>query len=145
MTDQEFTDLCQTLAASLPVPDSGAMSEPGEFFVDGYRFGLFFDPERDRMDCYLDLGFIDEGKRLEVFGRLLELNLEVDGLHGEAIGFDGDTGHLVLRSAIRTEFGCEADQLRQLFAEYAEFADDLTATLLSRREKTATQFVGGIA
>ncbi len=145
MNEQEFRDLCHSLAAALQVPEPESLDETGEFLVNGYRVGLFLDQESERIDCYLDLGFIDEGRRPEVFGRLLELNLEVDGLHGEALGFDRETGHLLLRSGIRTESGCEPQFLGQLLMAYAEFAAGVKETLLDVTDRSAGRVITGLA
>lgn len=145
MNEQEFRGLCHSLAAELQVPEPESLEEVGEFMVNDYRVGLFFDQDSERIDCYLDLGFIDEVRRPIVFGRLLEINLEVDGIHGEALGFDTETGHLLLRSGIRTEFGCEPERLGQLLKEYAEFAAGLKETLLDVTDRSDGRVITGLA
>ncbi len=129
MKEQDFVGLCHSLCLEFDLANKEPADVPQEFLINGYRLGLYLDSEVELIDCYMDLGFIEEDRRFEVFGRILEINLEMTGLHGESLGFDAETGHLVLRSAIRTELGCDADSMGQLLKGYTEFADSLKTML----------------
>lgn len=145
MTEQEFSELCHALALELQVPEPESLEEEGEFMVNGYQVGVFLDKENDLIDCYVDLGFIDDGKRPELFGRLLELNLQMNGAHGESLGFDSESGHLLMRAAIRTGHGIKVEKISRLINEYTTFADDLNGLLLEAPTTASAGMLGDMA
>lgn len=145
MTEQEFSDWCHALAVELQVPEPESLEEQGEFMVNGYQVGVFLDHENDLIDCYVDLGFIDDGRRAEIFASLLELNLQLNGAHGESLGFESDSGHLLMRAAIRANLGIEVEEMSRLINEYTAFADDLHGSLLAAPTKASASMLGGMA
>lgn len=145
MTEQEFSDLCRAIAVELQLPESESPEECGEFTVNGYRVGVFLDQESDLIDCYVDLGLVDEVRKNEIFGRLLELNLQINGVHGESLGFDSETGHLLMRAGMRTQFGIRAEEISGLIHEYTAFADELNGSMLAAVTSTNAGMLGGRA
>lgn len=145
MTEQEFSDLCHALAVELQLPEPESLEEQGEFTVNGYQVGVFLDQESDLIDCYVDLGVIDDGRRAEIFGRLLELNLQLNGMHGESLGYDSESGHLLMRAAIPVRLGIEVGEISRLINEYTSFADDLSGSLLAAPTNASASMLGGMA
>ena len=128
--------LCTATSRELGLDDVDALADEGEITLEEIRIGLYFSAQTDDViSCYVDIGYIDEAIRPAVFARVLAVNLEINGVHGEALGFDDETGHLILRASINPELGCEAEQLADCLQDYAEFAKKLQAMIFSADEQ----------
>ena len=132
MTDQEFFLLCTATSRELGLDDVDMLADEGEITLQDVRMGLYFSAQTDDViSCYVDIGYIDEAIRPAVFARALAVNLEINGVHGEALSFDADSGHLILRASINPVLGCEAEQLSDWLQDYAEFAATLRKMMAS--------------
>lgn len=128
MTNSEFRDLCRATCLALDLPDTEQLGEHGQIEIDGASIGAYFDEETDiGIHCYVDLGEVDAASRQEIFAELLQFNLELGRMHGEALGFDADSGRAVLRSEIRNPDQCDGEQMAALFRDYALFAREFRA------------------
>lgn len=125
MTTFEFEELCNATCLVLGLEDTSKLMEEGEIMIDGVRIGAFLDEEQDDIiHFYTDLGPVEPDDRLTVFERALGLNLELDGDHGESLGFDSRGGHLYLRAAINVFENCDSKQMAQWFNDYVAFAKE---------------------
>lgn len=99
MTDETFLSLCTDTFAALGVDHAVTPSKKGEVSIDGVRIGLYYRADEDEfISCFVDIGEVEESQRPAVFESMLTTNLSIDGVHGESIGLDADSGHLVMRA-----------------------------------------------
>ena len=143
MKNQEFNAFCSTLLASLHQASGDdeykheSFDTQIEFFIDGYRIALYYEAEKDAaIACYVDIAQIDAALAPEIFARLLEINLEIDGLYGESLGYDRATGHLVLRAALPLALCGDVSDVTENLRAYAVFAADLNSLLLEHMPQT---------
>lgn len=121
MNSFDFSDLCELTCEALGLPNTTVLGDEGEIELDGVRIGVFLDENDDSViHCFTDLGEVPQEARCAALEDVLQLNLELDGGHGEAVGLDKENGRLVLRSAIPSTY--EAGDLAARFKEYAAFA-----------------------
>lgn len=135
MTDSEFTELCIGICRELDCEDIYALAETGEFILEEVRIGLYYTEQDDEpISCFVDIGLIEEGLRAAVFEKILVLNLEINGVNGESLGFSRNSGHLVLRANIQPESGCTAVQLARCLSDYVQFVHKLRTEILNDKE-----------
>lgn len=128
MTNAEFRDLCQATCLALNLPDTAVLGEQGQIEIDEVSIGAYFDEDSDTaINCYVDLGAVDQEDKAEMFEHMLELNLELGRQHGETLGFDRDSGRMVLRSELNDPDQCDGEQMAALFQDYVNFAKEFRA------------------
>ena len=119
------------------------------FFIDKFiylvvvlvRIGLYYTEQDDEpISCFVDIGLIEEGLRAAVFEKILVLNLEINGVNGESLGFSRNSGHLVLRANIQPESGCTAVQLARCLSDYVQFVHKLRTEILNDKEVHSDAF-----
>jgi hypothetical protein len=148
MTDQEFFMLCTATSRELGLDDVDVLAEEGEITLEGVRIGLYFTAQTDEfISCFVDIGFIDEAIRQDAFSHVLGVNLEINGVNGEALGFDAETGHLVLRASINPDLACNARLLTEWLLDYAEFAVNLRTMIASfnKQDTDSSYLLGTLA
>ncbi|MDO8300310.1 CesT family type III secretion system chaperone [Lacisediminimonas sp.] len=130
MTNAEFRDLCRATCLALNLQDTSMLGEQGQIEIDDVSIGAFFDEDSDTtINCYVDLGAVDANDKAEMFEQMLELNLELGRQHGETLGFDRDTGRMVLRSELSDPEQWDGEQMAALFHDYANFAKEFRAQM----------------
>ena len=131
MTDEAFLSLCTETFAALGLDLAVMLAKEGEVSVDGVRIGLYYRADEDEfISCFVDIGEVEESQRPAVFESMLTTNLSIDGVHGESIGLDADSGHLVMRATIHPLLMGEASDLAESLRDYADFALNLRTDLL---------------
>jgi len=142
MTDSEFSELCIDIGRVLGCDDINELADTGEIILDDVRIGLFYtEEEGDVISCFVDVGLIEEAFRPTIFENILVLNLEINGLNGETLGFDRNSGHLVLRATMMPASGCTADALAVCLSDYAQFIQRLRAEVLSNNDLHSDVFL----
>ncbi len=143
MKNQEFKAFFSALSASLHQASGDdeykheSFDTQSECFIDGYRIALYYEAETDAaIACYVDIAQLDAALAPEIFARLLEINLEIDGLYGESLGYDRATGHLVLRAALPLALCGDVSDVTENLRAYAVFAADLNSLLLEHMPQT---------
>lgn len=135
MTNSEFSELCIDIGRKLGCDDINELADTGEIILDGVRIGLFYSEEEDlAISCFVDVGFVEEVLRPVIFENILVLNLEINGVNGETLGFERNSGHLVLRATIVPDAGCTADQLAVCLRDYIQFVQRVRIEVLSNQD-----------
>lgn len=123
MDSFDFERLCRATSEALQLTDVGVLFQLGQVELDGVAIGIFHDADVDDViHCYVDLGKVEAQEREAVFQRALVLNLSLDGVHGESLGFDEDANKLVLRSRIAVDPVPSGEQMAIWFRDYSTFA-----------------------
>jgi hypothetical protein len=124
MTKLEFQDLCRESSRLLQLADVEQLASSGRIELGGHAIGAFYDAdEDDAIHCFVDLGLAPQQDRMHTLERLLALNLELGRMHGESLGLDEQSGHIVLRSEITNLALCTPERLAEWLLDYAGFAD----------------------
>ena len=135
MTDLEFTELCIDICRCLGCDDIYQLAESGEIILDDVRLGLYYSAEAGGViSCFVDVGLVEDTLRSVVFENILVLNLEINGVNGETLGFERNSGHLVLRANMMAESGCTADSLAVCLRDYVQFVQKIRAEVLSNQD-----------
>jgi hypothetical protein len=130
MTNAEFQDLCRATCLALNLSDTSMLGEQGQIEIDEVSIGAFFDEDSDTaINCYVDLGTVGTNDKAEMFEQMLELNLELGRQHGETLGFDRDSGRMVLRSELGDPAQWDGEQMAALFHDYVNFAKEFQAQM----------------
>ncbi len=130
MTQLEFQALCRDTSLLLQLPDVEQLGREGQITLDGYNLGAFYDEERDEaIHCYVDLGPVESEDRMQTLERVLALNLELGRMHGESLGLDSSSGHIILRSEIQNLQQCGPDSLADWLQDYCAFAREFRQLL----------------
>ena len=132
MTNNDFFEFCVSIARELAMEDIFILAKNNELILQDVRIGLYYVAETDEViSCFADVGYLDNEIRPEIFEIILSINLEINGVNGESLGFDRDTGHLILRAEI--PMSCDFSEAAEYLSEYADFAKDLRALINSKR------------
>ncbi len=132
MTNDDFFEFCVSISRELAMNDIFFLAQNNEIILQDVRIGLYYLAETDCvMSCFADVGYLDNEIRPEIFETILSINLEMNGMNGESLGFDRDTGHLILRAEIQLEN--DAAEVAEYLSEYADFAKDLRALIGSKK------------
>lgn len=133
MTNNEFFEFCISISRELALDDIFLLSQKNEMILQDIRIGLYYVAETDEaISCFADVGYLDDEIRPEIFETILSINLEINGLNGESLGFDRDTGHLIFRAEIPLK--CDAVEVAEYLSEYADFAKDLRLLIYSTKK-----------
>jgi hypothetical protein len=98
MTNNEFREVCRNASYVLNISDPNALCDGGDVYIDGIKVGVVYDELLDDgILSYVDLGFVESASKESIFEKMMSLNLELDASLGEAICFESDSSHLVLR------------------------------------------------
>lgn len=141
MTDSEFSELCIDIGRELGCDDITELAETGEIVLDDVRIGLFYSEDDVAISCFVDVGFVDEALRPVVFENILVLNLEINGVNGETLGFERNSGHLVLRANIMAESGSTGELLANSLRDYSQFVQKVRAEVLSNKDAQSDEFL----
>lgn len=145
MTDSEFSEFCIDIGRVLGCDDINELADTGEMILDDVRIGLFYsEEESDVISCFVDVGLVEDALRPTVFENILVLNLEINGLNGETLGFDRNSGHLVLRASMMPASGCTADALALCLRDYAQFVQKIRTEVLSHKEAHSDAFLSAL-
>lgn len=144
MSDSEFSALCIDISRELGNDDINELAETGEIVLDDVRIGLFYSEEDVAISCFVDVGFVEEALRPVVFENILVLNLEINGINGETLGFERNSGHLVLRATMMAKSGCTADQLAACLHDYVQFVQKVRAEVLSNKDAQSDAFLSAL-
>jgi hypothetical protein len=142
MTNNNFFEFCVSVARELGMDDIFSLAENNEIILQDVKIGLYYLAETDEViSCFADVGYLDDEIRPEIFETILSINLEMNGVNGESLGFDRDTGHLILRSEMPLH--CDVIEVAEYLSEYADFAKDLRALIYSikNRSKESSDFL----
>lgn len=132
MTNDNFFEFCIAIGRELAIDDVFSLAQNNEIILQEVRIGLYYLAETDEsISCFADVGYLDNEIRPEIFETILSINLEMNGANGESLGFDRDTGHLILRAEI--PLNCDSLEVAEYLSEYADFAKDLRALIHSKR------------
>lgn len=130
MTQLEFQALCRETSLLLQLPDVDQLGRDGQIELDGYHLGAFYDAEHDEaIHCFVDLGPVEPEDRMQTLERVLALNLELGRMHGESLGLDSESGHIVLRSEIQNLEQCAPESLAEWLRDYCAFAGEFQGLL----------------
>ena len=145
MTDSEFSELCIAICRELGCDDLNELAETGEIILEDVRIGLYYTEQDDEpISCFVDVGWVEEALRATVFENILVLNLEINGVNGESLGFSRSSGHLVLRANILPESGCTAVQLARCLSDYVQFVHKLRTEVLNNIEVHSDAFLSAL-
>ena len=134
MTNNEFREVCRNASYVLNISDPNALCDGGDVYIDGIKVGVVYDELLDDgILSYVDLGFVESASKESIFEKMMSLNLELDASLGEAICFESDSSHLVLRgfTSLNKSDDITAAIVSQL-KEYVDFAGHLHHGLLSQ-------------
>jgi hypothetical protein len=142
MTDTEFTELCVDTCRCLDCDDIHQLADTGEIILDDVRFGLYYSAETDGViSCFVDVGLVEDALRPAVFENILVLNLEINGLNGETLGYERNSGHLVLRANMLPGSGFTAEQLADCLRDYSLFVQKVRTEVLSNKDAQSEEFI----
>ncbi len=141
MTDSEFSELCIDISRELGCDDINELAETGEIVLDDVRIGLFYSEDDVAISCFVDVGFVEEALRPVVFENILVLNLEINGINGETLGFERNSGHLVLRANMMAESGYTAEQLANSLRDYSQFVQKVRTEVLCNKDAQSDEFL----
>ncbi len=128
MTNENFFEFCVAVARELALEDMYALAQKNEIILHEIRIGLYYQAGSDEViTCFADIGYLDDAIRPDIFETILSINLEINGSNGESLGFDRDTGHLILKAELPLH--CDAADLAEYLSEYADFCRDLQALI----------------
>lgn len=128
MTNEDFFEFCVAVARELAMEDIYCLAQKSEITLHEIRIGLYYQAGSDEaISCFADVGYLDDEIRPDIFETILSINLEINGSNGESLGFDRDTGHLILKAELPLH--CEVADLAEYLSEYADFARDLKALI----------------
>ena len=132
MTNNEFFEFCVAIGRELAINDIFMMAEKNEIILQDIRIGLYYTAGTDEaISCFADIGYLDNEIRPDIFEIILSINLEMNGVNSESLGFDRDTGHLILRAELPLTL--ESAEVAEYLSEYADFAKDLRAMIYSQK------------
>lgn len=130
MTQLEFQALCRETSLLLQLTDVDQLGREGQIELDGHHLGAFYDEANDEaIHCYVDLGPVEPEDRMHTLERVLALNLELGRMHGESLGLDSESGHIVLRSEIQNLQHCAPESLAEWLRDYCAFANEFRSLL----------------
>lgn len=145
MTDLEFTELCIDICRCLGCDDIYQLAESGEIILDDVRLGLYYSAEAGGViSCFVDVGLVEDTLRSVVFENILVLNLEINGVNGESLGFERNSGHLVLRASILPGSGFGAAQLAECLRDYSLFVQKVRSEVLSNKDVQSDEFLSAL-
>lgn len=131
MKNEDFYQLCVDLSRELGEQDIFHLAEHGEIHIQELRIGLYYNEEVDEViSCFVDIGYLENSLRPEIFETILSINLELSGINSESLGFDRDTGHLILRADM--ECDCDASQIAEFLSDYIDFSKELQHLIVSQ-------------
>jgi hypothetical protein len=131
MKNEDFYQLCVDLSREFGEKDIFHLAEHGEILIQECRVGLYYNEEVDEViSCFVDIGYLEDTLRPEIFETILSINLELSGINSESLGFDRDTGHLVLRADIACEY--DASQIAEFLSDYLDFSKELQNLIASQ-------------
>lgn len=131
MKNEDFYQLCVELSREFGEKDIFHLAEHGEIYLQEFRVGMYYNEEADQViSCFIDLGYLEDSVRPEIFETILAINLELSGINSESLGFDRDTGHLILRADIACEY--DAAQISEFLSDYIDFSKELQHLIASQ-------------
>lgn len=132
MNYEQYRDLCRSASVSLGLENLDQLANEGFLEKDGIRVALFFDEEivADRLFCYVDLGPIKEQVRLEVFERLLTLNLLSGTKTSGVYTIDPSSGNAIFCVHLMNPEHLGGAELAEMLSSYIKRAIELQRTLL---------------
>lgn len=131
MKKEDFYQLCIELAHECGEKDIHHLADYGEMCIQEFRVGLYYTEEVDQfISCFVDIGYLEDHLRPEIFETILAINLELSGINSESLGFDRDTGHLILRADIALD--SDVSQVAEFIFDYIDFAKELHKLITSK-------------
>ncbi len=124
MNYQQYRGLCREASSALALPDHESLATEGFLELNGVRIALFFDDEliTDRIFCYVDLGPVEEEKRVRVFEQLLMLNLLSGTKTSGVYSLDPGSGNAIFCVHLMEPDRLEGAHLAELLQCYADRA-----------------------
>lgn len=103
MNSFDCLDLCRQAGRILGLGDADALRTGA--WLDGEYVGIFYDDEFDAgLQLCIDLGHVEAGcDRVQLYGELLDLNMQLSPERGEGFALDRESGHILFRCWIRND------------------------------------------
>lgn len=131
MKETEFRRLCHRVCVALQLLDADALGAHGRVEIDGVDIALFFDElvNPDMLFCYVDMGPVAEGSRMEIYGQLLTMNLLSGAKTNGVYSLDPASGNAIFVVHFMNPETLDAAQLAEAFQVYATQTNSLRALL----------------
>src|SRR4051812_36423929 len=130
-TEIEFRNLRLQAAHLLGADEPGRFADIGELIDEAGQLELILEDAAGDLDavcCRVELGPIEEPRRLEVFEDLLAMNMELAGHSEGMFCFNRESGHVVLSMRVDADRFSDAPAM----AEYIRMTKELGTELKSR-------------
>ena len=121
-----YADLCRDLSREFGAEHIETLADEGFIEIEGVAVALDADDEDKptTLTCYVDLGEVGEGNRLDLLQNVLSTNLELVGTPYGSIGLDEETDHLVLSRTVAWGAGPASSAVMAMLRTLAQFAAD---------------------